>query len=403
MQSRSARLNIQYAVINGLFLALACGTMGFAANFLLGKGMSNSLLGIVLTLVSVVSAVFQAVFAPVIDRSDTVSEKKFIAISLAIAVAGSVLLLLVNNLWLLVPVVIVTYASSTVGMPFLNSIAFLYEKEGVSINYGVSRGIGSATYAVAGWVFGQFLIAHSPALLPWFYIGLGSLALVAVLTLPNPSPLAEADAAHAQDEQAGHSLSYPEFFRKYRVLAIAFCGMVLIYFCHMIINNFMINVVAAIVGADGASGYQGTAVFIQAMVELPTMFLFAQIMRKFSIDRLMAFAAVMYTVKHLTVLASVATGSIALYYAAMVMQMVSYAVLVPGPVYFANEVCDKHDLNKGQSTMALSTTIGGLFASFVGGLLFDAMPVAGVLTVGAAASAIGTVLVVLAMRSRAKE
>lgn len=402
MQARSTRLNVQYAVINGLFLALACGTMGFAANFLLGKGMSNSLLGIVLTLVSVVSAIFQAVFAPIIDRSDTLSEKKFIATSLAVAVAGSFLLLFLDNLWLLVPVVIVTYASSTVGMPFLNSIAFLYEKEGLSINYGVSRGIGSAAYAVAGWVFGQFLVAHSPALLPWFYIGLGSLALVAVLTLPNPSPLSEADAALEQDKQAERSLSYPEFFRKYRVLAITFCGMVLIYFCHMIINNFMINVVATIAGPDGASGYQGTAVFIQAMVELPTMFLFAQIMKKFSIDRLMAFAAVMYSLKHLVVLASIVTSSIALYYVAMVMQMVSYAVLVPGSVYFANEICEKSDLNKGQSTMALSTTIGGLFASFIGGLLFDSLPVAGVVGIGTVASLLGTVLVVLAMRSRTR-
>ena len=176
--------------------------------------------------------------------------------------------------------------------------------------------------------------------------------------------------------------------------------MALMYFCHMLINNFMINVVGAIVGAEGASGYQGTAVFIQAMVELPTMFLFAQIMRRFSIDRLMAFAAVMYSVKHVVVFASVLTGSIALYYVGMTLQMLSYAVLVPGLVYFANEVCAASDRNKGQSVMALASTVGGLFASFVGGILFDTLPVSGVMGVGAVVSVLGTVLVVLAMRRR---
>ena len=401
MRNKSIRLNVQYATINALLLAQACGTMGFAANFLLGKGFSNSLFGIVMTAVSIVGAVFQAVFAPIIDRSDTISEKKFISWTLAVAIAGSVMLLFVKSIWLLIPVVIVTYATTAAAMPFLNSIAFLYEREGVTINYGVSRGMGSAAYAVAGWVFGQFLISHSTALLPWFYIVLSGLTLLAVVTLPDPSPLAEADASFEQGKDGAASLSYPDFFRKYRILALVFCGMALMYICHTLINNFMINVVGAIVGADGASGYQGTAVFIQAMVELPTMFLFAQIMRRFSIDRLMAFAAVMYSVKHVVVFASVLTGSIALYYLGMALQMLSYAVLIPSSVYFANEVCDASDRNKGQSVMALASTVGGLFASFVGGILFDALPVSGVMGVGAVVSVLGTALVVLAMRRRA--
>lgn len=400
MRNRSLRLNAQYAAINAMLFAQACGTMGFAANFLLGKGLSNSLFGIVMTAVSIVGAVFQAVFAPIIDRSDTISEKKFISWTLVVAIAGSVLLLFVDNIWLLIPVVVVTYATTSAAMPFLNSIAFLYEKEGITINYGISRGMGSATYAVAGWVFGQFLVSHSPALLPWFYIVLSGLTLLAVVTLPNPTPLAEADAALSQDKDAEKGLSYPDFFRKYRVLALVFAGMALMYFCHVIINNFMINVVGAIVGAKGASGYQGTAVFIQAMVELPVMFLFAQIMKRVSTKRLMAFAAIMYSVKHAVVLASIALGSIGLYYVGMALQMLSYAVLVPASVYFANEVCEKSDLNKGQSVMSLSNTIGSLFASFIGGLLFDALPVSGVVGVGAAVSVLGSVLVVLAMRQQ---
>lgn len=395
MQNKALRLNVHYSVINGLFLALVCGTMGFAANFLLSKDMTNATVGLALTIVSVVGAVFQAVFAPVIDKSEKLSEKGFILASLVVEIVGAALLLVVGNGLLLIPVVVVTFAASTVGMPFLNSVAFLYEKEGISINYGVSRGIGSAAYAVAGWVFGQLLVVFSPAALPWFYLVLGALTFLAVLTLPNPTPLDEREKAQ-QAEAGAQSLSYPQFFKKYFVLTVVFFGMVALYFCHMLIGNFMINVVSAIVGEEGAAGYQGTAVFIQAMVELPTMFLFAQIMKRFSIKSIIAFAAIMYTVKHVVVLLSVMTTSIPLYYVGMALQMLSFAVLTPGLVYFANDVCEKADLNKGQSVMALSSTIGGLFANLIGGALFDAMPVTGVVLVGVIASAVGTVLVVLA-------
>ena len=393
MGDRSKRLNVQYSLINVLYLALICGTMGFAANYLLDQGMANAMVGVILTTVSVLNACIQAFSAPIVDKSEVINEKKFIMASLLIG-AISCAVLLFGGKTLLIPAVILTFAAASVGMPFLNSVAFLYEKEGIEINYGVSRGLGSAAYAVAGWAFGKFLVDHSPSTLPWAYLLFFALTFFAVFTLPEP----KAENEESEEVKKAESISYGEFFRKYRKLTTVVLGMVLIYFCHFMINNFMINVVTAIAGADGASGYQGTAVFIQAMVELPAMFLFAQLLKKFGVNQLMGFAAVMYALKHIVVLISVFSRSVPMYYGAMVLQGLSYAVIVPAAVYFANEMVEKADLNKGQSVVALSSTVGGLFASLVGGSLFDLMSVGGVLVIGVIATIAGAVLIFITTR-----
>ena len=46
-------LNLKYALINIFYMFLICSTVGYAANFLLAKGFSNSAVGAVLSCVSI--------------------------------------------------------------------------------------------------------------------------------------------------------------------------------------------------------------------------------------------------------------------------------------------------------------------------------------------------------------
>jgi PPP family 3-phenylpropionic acid transporter len=301
---------------------------------------------------------------------------------------------------MIIAVICFTFAS--IGMPFLNSMAFIYEKDGQKINYGLCRGIGSAAWAIGSSLIGQLWSIMGKTILPWYVVGFAALSLLLVSLMPTPS--AEAEAA-AENETAkaetAKDLSYGAFFSKYGKAMIVAAAMILMYFCHMLINTYMAKVIANIMGdAAGATGavesVQGNALFIAAMVELPTMFLFSKIIEKVSIHKVMIFAAAVWSLKH--ALTWLCPNVITLYII-MVLQMLSYAALVPALVYFANEIAEPQDRNKSQAIFAATATVGSLLASLAGGQLFQFMGVSSVLLIGVIASCIGTVLMFIGVRA----
>jgi PPP family 3-phenylpropionic acid transporter len=214
--------------------------------------------------------------------------------------------------------------------------------------------------------------------------------LIMVQTLETPEAETSADSPKAG------KINYGQFFRKYSHILPVLAGMVMIYTCHMLINNFMIHVITNV---GGDSSNQGTALFIQAMSELPPMFLFAKIMQKKDVDSIMALAGICFTVKHLLVWLA---PDIRMLYLSMAVQMLGYALLIPSSVYFANKHFDEQDRNQGQAVTAWTTTIGGIIASLLGGVLMDHLAVSTVLLIGFLISLAGTLLMVKGIASLKK-
>lgn len=396
-------LTLKYALVNASFMFMICATVGYAYNFLSQSGIADGTVGILITAVSLCGLVGQTLSGSIIDKSEKIDEKKFISMALIAVIVLAVLLAVVpagSVLMMIIAVICFTFAS--IGMPFLNSMAFIYEKDGQKINYGLCRGIGSAAWAIGSSLIGQLWSIMGKTILPWYVVGFAALSLLLVSLMPTPS--AEAEAA-AENETAkaetAKDLSYGAFFSKYGKAMIVAAAMILMYFCHMLINTYMAKVIANIMGdAAGATGavesVQGNALFIAAMVELPTMFLFSKIIEKVSIHNVMIFAAAVWSLKH--ALTWLCPNVITLYII-MVLQMLSYAALVPALVYFANEIAEPQDRNKSQAIFAATATVGSLLASLAGGQLFQFMGVSSVLLIGVIASCIGTVLMFIGVRA----
>ena len=390
-------LNLKYALINIFYMFLICSTVGYAANFLLAKGFSNSAVGAVLSCVSIFGVVLQAVFAPLIDRSDKLTEKGFVSITLIItAVIALAMYFMPDASVLLLVLTTVSFSAASSGLPFINSIAFIYEKVEQTINYGLCRGLGSAAYAVGSLLIGRFLsISFQNGRLPSDYLPL-IYASMALFTLIMVQTLETPEAETSTDSPKAGKINYGQFFRKYSHILPVLAGMVMIYTCHMLINNFMIHVITNV---GGDSSNQGTALFIQAMSELPPMFLFAKIMQKKNVDSIMALAGICFTVKHLLVWLA---PDIRMLYLSMAVQMLGYALLIPSSVYFANKHFDEQDRNQGQAVTAWTTTIGGIIASLLGGVLMDHLAVSTVLLIGFLISLAGTLLMVKGIASLKK-
>ncbi len=384
-------LNLKYALVNIGFLMMIAGTMGYAYNFLSQSGFADGTIGTIMTAISLLGVFAGPTAGDIVDRSDKITQKMFISGAMIVCCIGAVTLyFLPAGSILIIPLVIITFMSASIGMPLLNGMAFIYEKAGGVINYGLCRGLGSAAYAVGSNIVGRLWSVLGTKTLPVWAIMGSIFTFIAINLMPNAPKELKVRSGTKQED----SITILQFFGKYRDVTLVVLSLVLMYFCHFIINNYMAKVIGMFVDS-GVEEIQGNALFIAAMLELPMMFSFSLILKRFSVNQILVFASIVYSIKHVVTFMAV---SVPMFYGAMALQMLSYAALVPAAVYFANEHVDEQDRNKGQAVFAAASSVGGLLASFLGGWLFGVVPVRAVLGLGAASSVCGTLLLVFALR-----
>ena len=134
----------------------------------------------------------------------------------------------------------------------------------------------------------------------------------------------------------------------------------------------------------------GNAIFLAAVLELPTMSLFAKMKDKISCKKLIMISGIAFSVKH--IITYFAT-SVAIIYLAQVIQIAGYALFIPASVYYVSRLIDKSDMIKGQALVTGAITISGVFASLSGGILIDTLGVNSMLLIGAIVSILGTILI----------
>lgn len=384
-------LDLKYAGSQVFYFAAFCSMMGYASVFLLDKGCSNSQIGIALAVSNIIAVFAQPILASFVDNHKNIEIRNIIAlIALVVVVLSSILYLIpTSGLFILFLVVTIFAIMSTI-MPLINSLAFVFEKYGIEINYGLARGLGSVAYAVTSLLLGYIVESFSPGILPLFYIIFTVLFFVAVklFVLPKTQHFEIVETKN-KDEQQTEQLSFVKFCSKYKKFILFLLGFVLVYFAHTIINNFFIQVINNI---GGTSADMGNAVFVAAMLELPTMAFFSKLSEKINCGTLIKFSIIMFVAKHaLTYFAT----NMMMIYAAQVLQMFAYALFIPASVYYVNQKVAVADRVKGQSLVTTSMTLSGVFASFCGGILLDAIGVHQVLLVSAILSIVGAGIVCL--------
>lgn len=388
-------LNLKYALVNIGFMLLVSGSLGFAYNYLSQSGFDDGTIGTTMSLISLIGVFVGPAAADIVDRSQKITQKMFIVGSMVVCAVFAVILLFIpQGAFLILPVVVIAFMCSTVGMPLLNGMAFIYEKAGGVINYGLCRGLGSAAYAVGSNIVGRLWAGIGRNTLPIWVVAMAIFTIVCVLLMPD----APADSAKDKDADKEQSISMLQFFSKYKKVLVVVTSLALMYFCHFLVQNYMAKIIGTFTDT-GIEEIQGNALFIQAMVELPTMFGFMFLMKKFGIPKIMAVASIFYSIKHVLILLC---GSVPMFYASMVLQMLSFAAITPASVYLANDMVNEADRNKGQAVFAIASTVAGLVASFIGGWMFQFLDVKVVITVGVIASIAGTVLMVFSTRSMTK-
>lgn len=389
------KFNLKYAASMTGFFGLFASMFSFVSVYLLHKGYDNATIGAVLSVSGIVSIILQTGQASFLDKRPQSRIQDTISINILIVLIGSVLLFFTNANYLVLGLIVFIFAFAQSSETLLNSMAFIYERFGVKINYGFGRGMGSASFAVMTMLIGYIVEATTPNLIPVFYIVIGAILFLIVRSYKHPLEQENPDEIdEILDEIEATDNSLLDFLQRYKRLVLLMMGAILLMFTHILISNFFIQIITPI---GGNSAMMGTAVFIGAIMELPAMINYEWIERRISANNLLKIAGFFFLIKHVMTLLA---PNITVIYIAQFLQIGGFALFYPASVSYVRKVVSKKDAVKGQSLFTSAMAASSVLGSFIGGVLLDELGVPVTLSVGIIANVIGLVIVIVATQDK---
>lgn len=388
MSDKKQFWTLRYIIINATYFAVYSGIHAYSSVFLLEKGFSNTLIGITLALANILSVIFQPLVAGLIDKQGKLTNRNVSMASTALILIGSILLLMIKNGIVAIFIIFaLIYMVQMVYQPIITAMYFEYEAAGCHIYYGLARGLGSAGFAVTSVFTGMAIGKFGVSILMILDIIFLTIALIVLFFFKKPAVKA---SVPAKDEVAHNNLF--SFIKTYPGFMLFVLGAVCFFFAHNAINDYMIQIITPL---GGTEAQMGTAVFIAAILELPTMALIDKVMKKISCRNLLLIAGAAFLIKTLLMLIA---PNMAVVYISQAMQMFAYAVFIPVSAYFVNQTMKRLDQVKGQAYVNVSITLGGVFSSLVCGRLLDIKGPNFMLTVSLVVTTIGLAIAFIALK-----
>jgi len=371
------RLSIKnhYTLVHALFWMTNSIVQGFAAIYLLHKGLSNALAGLIIGGASFIALLIQPLITQLTEKISFLSTKRMIQILMIIQGLFYVLmsvgkmpvfgieiiyLLLYATNWC-IPTLI-----STMGMEYLN--------QGKYIDFGLSRGIGSLTTALTAVTLGKAVERYQADILGYIYIILVILFLLVFSSI--------ADSKHntsVNTVQKSKTKSSNDFLHSVLKKPVFLCMMIayfLIHIGHMCITTYMVNIVRGLGGTESTFGVISA---ISTLSELPFMILAGTLLRKkCSCSKLLKISALFYALKSLLVMYA---GNLFMVLIGYLFNGLAWGFFTTLSVYYVNDTMEQEHRAKGQALFQIVTTgtACGL-GSLLGGWMIDAYGMQGMMT-----------------------
>lgn len=388
MKLNTRKLMMQYCILQGSYWASFCVIYAFATVFLLSRGFESSMIGVIIAAGNILGVILQPMVASIADRSEKISLHKLTAMLSVIMILLLVLLYFVPNGLLAVAVLfLLTDTFLQVIQPLINSVSVYYVNQGVSVDFGSARGIGSLSYAAASYILGIVVEKFGTRSILMAGILVALVLLVTILSMPVLSSSAASRLGEKEPEQNDAGLIV--FAGRYKNFMLTLAGITLLFTFHNMNNAYLIKVIENV---GGTSADMGRMLSIAAVTELPVMFLFSRISKHFKSSTLLMVSSAFFAIRAAGFMLA---GNVMTMYLAAMLQIGSFALYIPSSVYYVNETMLDQDKFKGQAVMTATNTLGGVFGSLFGGFLIDNAGVGAMNTVCFAMAAAGAVLVFL--------
>ena len=389
--------SVAYFALQGGYWMSVCIANSYAAVFLQHRGYSNSALGMVLAIGNIAGFLLAPNLAALVDRSRRVTVYHCIWSLLAAQALILAGFTLIPGKSLMLSLLYCLYMATVVAVNPLNT-ELCFELAGWSrpVSYSPARGIGSLCYALMSFAMGRLTLRLGADVHPYagLFCLLCQVVSTGVITWAR-SRVRPENAIHGSGQKE-EGLGLMLFIRANARFCVMMFSLALLFFSYNVSDSFLINILRSV---GGDAGDLGSISAFKAMLEIPVMLFYTRLTGRFRCSSVMRLSALAFVAK---ALAMALAGSVGMLYAANLLQILSYALIIPAMVQYVNLVIGQKDSAKGQAIANGMATLGAVFASSIGGKLYDVLSVRTTLLISAAIAVCGVVILSLSIdRKRA--
>lgn len=182
MSGKRQSATASYAVVQGMYWMSFCIIFSFSSVYLLDRGFSNTGIGLLIGVSGTLSAILQPLVGEFADKSRKVSLR-----GLIMAVAGLMLLCAAGLIFSPSSPVLTLFLYGTLVVflqvltPLVYSLGMSCVNRGITLDFGLARGIGSLGFAGISYVAGLLVAAAGARVIPLLILALYGGLLAAVL------------------------------------------------------------------------------------------------------------------------------------------------------------------------------------------------------------------------------
>ncbi len=323
------------------------------------RGLSNSLVGLLLSVMTFSGILGQYFWGYLCDRLQTVKKVFMFCIAFLAIIIIFFPLYLAHPLLLGAALGLIGFFWSA--QPTIIDSWTVESSPHLARNYGFTRSFGSVGFAVVASVFGRFINLYG------WNVMFFSFAALAVVTLVVASSIEDSSLRTAASEgvkvDPRRLLRMPHYVLLIVAATVIFIG-------H---QSTMIFLPAILRNVGGGPVDQGTAMSVSAVSEMPLFLLSVWYLKRFQPRGLLLFAATFYVLR-IFLLFQAASPQMVI--AAGALQSLSFGVFLPTMVYYVKQIAPV-GLKTTAQTIATGSYfgIGGVLGSVLGGRTIDALGV----------------------------
>ena len=350
-----------FAGMHSTYWMSMCAFSGFMAVYLAFNGFSDALIGLTASAISLITIIFQLSVSSFSDRHPHIALKKIITL-IYLGILALVTTLALVPLPLVLMLLVYSLAGGFIsGMPGLyNAQIIQFVNAGLPLNLGWPRGVSALVYAIFAYFLGLLLESYQVSILMPISLVCIVAAVVLVLVMPRPEQLVDDEPIQALAMPLPKT-SLRQLLGASRVMQVFLLSAV---FMSAGQSNMMLFLARVVQSRGGGEAALGLAMFLQAGMEMPAMFLTPALMRRFRPRAILSFAVFSYFIKALIIHLSSGMGGV---YAAMAYSVFCFGLYGITSVYFVNGIVRQNERVRAQSLVTASGALSAIISNSAAG------------------------------------
>ncbi|MCQ2415816.1 MAG: MFS transporter [Lachnospiraceae bacterium] len=405
-------MNMDYALIQGLYWC-AYGAVGsYAAFYLQSLGFSGTVTGTVMALACTLAFFLPMVLSPIIDEGRKLTSTGALLGIIAVQLAAGSAVLCFTRAGIIPGIIFIIWMGLMWALlPLCTEVCVDAEHCGYRMEYSTGRAFGSFSYVVTSLTLGKLLETYPYTVIT--KLALFALVLLAAAVFAAGRSLrkqrakiagdrtSEADAKRGSNtaeaaERPRRGKSIPAFLKQYRDFGLLLLGLGLVLTGDGAVAVFLINIVEDLGGTAADMGYINAA---YAALEILAMLLWRRISKKHG-DTVLALSICFFVGKTLFF---ALVRSIPAIYPGVILHFAGYGLYTPAIVAYTIKKIPYEDSAKAQSLAASMGTLGVILSSISCGILIDRISVRKTMLLFACVGAAGAILCITAIIKMRKQ